>query len=265
MKLSIAITAVSSTELESCFNSLNNSERIETEVIINNALELTDVSEIIKKYGYIEIKRKTNIMDSRYELAMRCTGDYILIMDDTRRFSKFFLNNLPSDLHNINIIDEFQEGSNCYSRLMERQNTIVNQNHSSALDPEKVRFLLPRLYKASILKSTMKEIKNKLPESTFSGLRGMDLELIYFEAAKLTLDIRFISSVNLRHSEIYLLEDLKKFYKYGKNTRELRNSSYRNLGNLRGRMREFTNLNEILIVGMTMLIRGLPFAIGYLI
>ena len=87
--LSIIIASTSYKNLERCLKSINVKD---VEVIINNAVEDKKISDLIKKFNFIEINKKTNILESRYITGIKASGTYTIIMDDTRFFSEnFFL------------------------------------------------------------------------------------------------------------------------------------------------------------------------------
>ena len=85
--LSIIIASTSYNNLEKCLNSI---KKENVEVIINNAVEDEKISSLIHKYNFIEISRNTNILESRYITGIMASGEYTIIMDDTRFFPKIF-------------------------------------------------------------------------------------------------------------------------------------------------------------------------------
>ena len=144
--LSIIISSTSYANLEKCLTSIKTED---VEVIINNAVEDNRISNLIKKFGFIEINQKTNILESRYITGIKSSGTYTIIMDDTRFFSENFFLNLNSNPFDIGVINEREEVKNIYDKMINRQ---IDINYNSKIDPNNNMFLLPRIYRTCILK-----------------------------------------------------------------------------------------------------------------
>lgn len=262
--LSILIPATSPTRLHHTLLSIYNSRVNGIEVIINNAICSDAITAVGEEFGYPVIKKKTNILESRYILARNSSGNYSFLLDDTRAVSEDLLPELLNTTACLAVVREKENAAGLYSRLTNEQNNLIAKYDISLVSPVSTRFILPRMYKTDLLIHSLERIKYHLGTDTFNRLSALDLELIYYQANEEADDIEVIPKGFLVHSgdnrpgEIY-----KKFYKYGYNTALLRNTHYSELGNLSGRMRKATTLREFLDLCMFTTIRGVPFTIGY--
>ena len=126
MILSVAISATNPINLQRCLESFSDINSTNYEIIINNATESDSISEIISRLGYIEIRKRTNIVEARYLTGSKANGNFTLLLDDTRYMDKPSFHNLIKNLKNyekaITVINEYQSGEGCYDRLVRRQN-----------------------------------------------------------------------------------------------------------------------------------------------
>ena len=264
MDLSIAVSATSSNDLEKCLRSVSRQGVSNIDVIVNNATDSPVISQIVMKYKYREIKLKTNILLSRYITVKETTGDYVLIMDDTRRLADGFINALSDhNIEPVTAIAEYQEGVGPYANLLRSVSGM--DIDSRKLNPERIRYILPRLYRRDVVMNALSRIRSKLPADLFASLEALDLELIYYEAFAITRKTGFITEPHIIHKEVSYLKDIKKMFKYGKSTRLLRKTTYKDMGNLGGRFRFANTLGNQIDGFILMLIRGLPFFLGYVL
>lgn len=267
--LSVAISATNSSTLSICLNSIL-AERIPSiEVLVNNAVESEEISDIIKKYGAKEIRKKTKILESRDIIIRESKGKYVLLMDDTRYIRlhdlRMICNRLEKNLKKIIIIPEFQTGSQFGDSIL-RNNLKNYVTTSKEYDPIKRRFILPRLYERNLLSFSMNQIKTNIPTNIFLNLEALDLELIYLQSYRFHNEIGLFEGVYIYHLPTGgAINDLKKFFKYGYNTRILKQiSPYKKLGNLGGRMRIPRNKKDICSSLFIIVYRGIPFTLGFI-
>ena len=237
--------------------------------LVSNAVESEEVSDVIKKYGIKEIRKKTKILESRDIVIREAKGKYVLLMDDTRYIRlhdlRIICNRLETTLKKIIIIPEFQTGSQFGDSIL-RNNLKNYVSASKEYDPIKRRFILPRLYEKNLLSLSMNQIKKDIPTNIFFNLEALDLELIYLQAYRIHNEIGLFEGVYIYHlptgGAIY---EFKKFFKYGFNTRILKQiSPYKKLGNLKGRMRIPRNKKDLYSSLFIVVYRGIPFTLGFI-
>ena len=257
--LSIIIASTSYINLEKCLKSIKEDN---VEVIVNNANEDLNISDLINKYRFIEINKKTNILESRYITGIMASGEYTIIMDDSRFFAKDFFSRLNLINLDIGVINELEEQNTSYDKLINRQ---IKINYNSNIDPKNNMFLLPRIYKTCILQRALKNIKNSLPNTLFKNIKAMDLELIYYEAYEISNNIKRLNDNYIIHASQDIIKEIKKFYKYGKNTRLLKSTKYAHIGQVNSRIRKPNNIEDIFVLLLVYTIRGIPFLLGYIL
>ncbi|MGC8558097.1 MAG: hypothetical protein ACP5NC_03780 [Nitrososphaeria archaeon] len=266
MLISVNIPATNLTNLDICLSHIELAKKeyndIDVEVIVNNVLEREDITNLIKKFGYKEIKKFTNILESRYIMAMESNGDYILLLDDTRFISKNFFSIIKNEPTDMGFFKEIQLGINPYSKLSNIHNSLFTERNA-VLNPMNTRFILPRLYKRKLILHSLDQIINNVPKDIFKKIKAMDLELIYYETFIKKPSYRFYDSVIIYHLPVNLKSDVRKMYKYGQNTRFLASTKYKMLGNLRGRTRNWKVMMRHPEVSLYLAIRGIPFVLGY--
>ena len=183
-------------------------------------------------------------------------------MDDTRFFSETFFLNLNLNMFDIGVINEIEEVNNIYDKLINRQ---ININYNSKMEPKKNMFSLPRIYKTYILKEALNNIKNNLSSDLFNDIKAMDLELIYYESYKISNKIEKLNDNYIMHISQDPIKEIKKFYKYGKNTKLLKNTVYSDLGKPDSRIRKPKIITDFFILLIIYAIRGIPFLLGYIL
>ena len=125
-------------------------------------------------------------------------------------------------------------------------------------------FLLPKIYKTCILKEALGNIKTNLPDEVFKNIKAMDLELIYYEGYKISKNIVNLNNNFIIHISQDIIKEIKKFYKYGKNTKLLKDTVYSKLGKVNSRIRRPNTISDFFLMLIVYTIRGIPFLLGYL-
>lgn len=267
-KFTITLSATNHEQLRQCLHSIANTGESNIEVVVNNAIETDKISSVIREFGAIELKKRTNILESRYVTGMVASGEFTIILDDTRVVPEDFFRSLPPRPPPISCLPERTKGSSLFALFAKKDEQVTGKYGDESLGPENVRFILPRLYETSVLKRSLSNVRSKLPADVFLCINAMDLELIYFEAYSECKAVNVLRDCYLLHvNEGSSLSQIRKYLKYGSNTRLLANTAYRSLGNIGGRLRLIrpSSLYEaVSILGLTVL-RGVPFIVGYVL
>jgi len=230
-------------------------------VVVNSGSD--EISDIIRSFGFKEIKKKVKTLEARYIANLESKGEYALLLDETKPLRNDALSVLSSNLHDMVIIGEKQIGSSIWIRLAQ----LDKDNIMYCNAPEPIKgFALPRLFKREILTVAMERLKNALGD-TFDELVYPDHELIYYEAFKISNDVFFLKEKLIYHyGDKSINEIVKKYYRYGKSLKVLKNTPYSFMTSL-GRKRRIIckgTLIDKLLLNSLYIVRGIPFMLGYL-
>ncbi|BFI73759.1 glycosyl transferase family 2 [Nanoarchaeota archaeon] len=259
--ISIEIPILHGKYIKQLFDSIINQTFQDYEVIIINSSSNENISDIIKEYGFKEIKLKVKLLKARYLAHIYSKGEYELILDETRILRKNTLEKLSSLNHDMVIIGEKEIGDTFWIKLA----NLDKINIMYCNTPEAIKgFALPRYFKREILDKAFENLRKNLKEK-FDEIIFPDHELIYYEANKISKDI-FVLKDNLimHYGDKRLIDIVKKYYRYGKSLKILKNTFYSNLVNISRKKRNICIGNKYLIY-LLYLARGIPLMLGYLL
>ncbi len=262
-KFSICIPVISNKYIEECLTYIFRNKFQDFEVIINDSSKGYYVSDIISKYDVKIIKKNTKRFESRMISALASSGERILMLDDTRLVSDNLLQKLDIMSEDIIAIGEKDIGSGLLIRLsnLDKKAAVINKK----LNPLKNKSVIPRLYKRDIIVGSLNKIKASLNPETLNNIVGLDLEIIYFEAFRISQSIGYIPSPEILH---YGDETLKsvflKYYRYGFTQKMLRETVYSQLADISGRTRYGYAIGDRILSMPLQAIRGFPFILGYI-
>jgi len=260
--ISVNIPSVNPNSLKKCLKSLKDSiENEDVEVIINNATNNNEISNIVKEFEFTEIKMNTNIFKSRILMIEKSKGDLIVLLDETRRVNKEFVKSLFTFNHDIGFIKEEQIGTGFYAHLARLHDEALSDNN---LDPVKKRYILPRVYKRDLLLTSIDHIKSKLSPKIIDNMKALDLEILYFESSKFSKDYGWVNNAILYHDVGDIFSEMKKMFKYGRSTKILKNTPYGIIGDPGGRIRSIDEIKAHPSILIYLAIRAFPFLLGYL-
>ena len=160
------------------------------------------------------------------------------------------------------IIDERDIGHNFWVKMSNLDK--INSLECNGFDADK-GFVLPRYFKSTLLTEAFKEIRRRFDDTLFKSVLMEDHQLIYYEASKLSKSIGFLmDQIIFHYGDDSLLSIIRKYHRYGRGHKILRNTYYEELLSPRKRVRKICSGN---IIGLYIfyLARGIPFLIGYYI
>ena len=220
------------------------------------------VGDILSEYGVKYCDGGYNILSKRYISHKLSKGDYALLLDETRVLGKGVLETLSNLENDMAVIDERDYGDTFWVRASnhDRMNAIelVGRDTSIILDG----YVLPRFFRARILTDALERVRRNLSDFTFERVLMEDHQIISVEALKESRDIAIVKNCHIyHHGDTSLIDIARKYYKYGKYNRILKNTLYEKTTRVGNRKRKFVSDNE-LSVFMLEFARGLPFFAG---
>lgn len=263
-KFSICIPVISNKHIEECLTYIFRNKFQDFEVIVNDSSKDYYVSDIISKYDAKIIRKNTKSFESRMISALASSGERILMLDDTRLVSDNLLQKLDAMSEDIIAIGEKDIGSGLLIRLsnLDKKAAVINKNK---LNPVKNKSVIPRLYKRDIIAKSLNKIKASLNPEILNNIVGLDLELIYYEAFKISQDIGMVSTPEILHyGDETLRAVFSKYYKYGYTQKMLRKTVYSQLADISGRTRYGYAISDRILSIPLQAIRGFPFLLGYI-
>lgn len=234
------------------------------EVIVNDASDQFYVSDQISHYDIRIIKKKTKSFESRMISAKSSSGNRIIIFDDTRLVLDTLLGRLNDKPEDMIVIAERDIGNRILVRLSNLDKSMLSRNKVK-LNPLKNKSIIPRVYRKDILLRALDSINSNLDAGIIKDIVGLDLEIMYYEAFKISQNIGIIPTPEILH---YGDETLKsvfyKYYRYGFTQRMLTETIYSELANISGRNRSSYTMSDRILTLPLQAIRGVPFILGYI-
>ena len=263
-KFSICISVISNKYIEECLSYIFRNKFQDFEVIVNDSSKDYYVSDIISEYDVKIIKKNTKSFESRMISALASSGNRILMLDDTRLISDTLLEKLDIMSEDIIAIGEKDIGNGLLIRLsnLDKKAIVMNKNN---LNPVKNKSVIPRLYKRDIIVESLNKIKVSLNPEILDNIVGLDLEIIYFEAFKISQSLGYIPFSEILHYGDETMKSLfRKYYRYGYTQKMLRETVYSQLANISGRTRYGYAIGDRILSMPLQAIRGFPFILGYI-
>lgn len=258
--ISIEFSVISGRYLKELLNSLRKQRFQDFEVIIVNSNP--EFSDMIREFGAKEIFKKTGKLESRAIAHKEAKGDFELLLEETRLLTENALY-LLHKLGNVDmaIIHELELGNHLINKL----NRFDSENafRFTSVDPDKL-YLLPRYYRRDVLSSSFASLFNKIPSRNIPKIVANDLEVIYFESFQQFSRVTKVEEpLILKYGEKSFCESFKKYYRYGKTSREWSKTEYYELLDYKHRLRPIPNLKSVPPLLLLYLIRGTAFFSGY--
>ena len=258
--ISIEFSVVSGKCLKELLNSLRIQRDQDFEVIIVNSN--SEFSDMIREFGAKEIFKKTCKLEARALAHKEAKGDFELLLEETRLLSENALDSLHK-LNNIDmaIIHELELGNHLVNRL----NRFDSENAFKLISAGSDKlYLLPRYFRREVLSQSIISLYNKIPSSIIPKIVANDLEMIYIESfQQFNKVIKVEEPLILKYGEKSFCESFKKYYRYGKTSRELSKTEYYKLLDYQHRTRPIPNLKSVLPLLLLYAIRGTAFFSGY--
>jgi hypothetical protein len=230
------------------------------EISVASSIPLESNEDSLKEYGVKITYCGPNILEKRYIAHIQANGEYSLLLDETRIPGPQLLSELQNIDDDMVIIDERDTGDTFWVNASNLDK--INSLECNGFEPDK-GFVLPRYFKSTLLTQAFEEIRRRLDDSIFKSVLMEDHQLICYEASKLSTSIAALEGQYLLHyGDESLFSILRKYHRYGKGHKILRNTYYQELLSPRKRVRKICSGNRPSLY-IFYLARGLPFLIGY--
>ena len=230
-------------------------------VVVNSGGD--EVSDLIREYGFKEVREDVKLLEARYLANVKSEGDYALLLDETRPLRRDALELLSKDPHDMVIVGEREIGKSLWVRAAQ----LDKDNIMSCNTPEAIKgFALPRLFRRELLTRAFYNLRNNLGQ-TFKEVVFPDHELIYYEASRLSADVFVLNTELIYHyGDVDLKEIVRKYNRYGKSLKVLKGTPYAFLTSLSRKKRNICKggIHGRLLLYTLYLVRGIPFLIGKL-
>ena len=259
--ISIEIPAIHGKYLRQVLESIRNQSYQDYEVIVVNSGS-GEISDIVKEFGFKVINQKTKSLHARYLAHKESKGEYALVLDETRMLERDTLKILSSLDYDMIIIGEKEIGDSLWIKLasLDKENVV----YCNPVDPLK-GISLPRYYKREVLSkafsSALENLGNKFYDVVYR-----DLEIIFYEAYKVSKSVHVVYDQLISHFGDATLSDImKKYYRYGKTSRVLRNTPYSVFLTKKRVRRKICRGSfwERKLLYLLYLARGIPYLLGY--
>ena len=230
------------------------------EILIASSLRDDCSIDLLKEYGAKITFCGPNILEKRYLAHNLSTGDYSLLLDETRIPSRDLLYKLQQINTDMAIIGEKDIGDTFWIRM-------GNLDKKNSMECNKIDmssgFLLPRYFKSDLLTESFKHLRQNIDDHTFKSVLMEDHQLISFEAMKLSNSVRLLKEDLISHyGDATFWSIVRKYHRYGRYHRVLKNTYYDGLLNPTKRIRKICIGGKIELY-IFYVARGLPFLLGY--
>ena len=260
---SIQIPALHGKYLREVLESIRSQSTQDYEVVVVNSGG-GEISDMIKEFGFKEIRKSVKLLEARYLANLGSSGEYALLLDETKPLRRDALQIVSSNLHDMVIIGEREIGDSLWIRLTQ----LDKDNIKNCNVPEPIKgFALPRLFRREILSVAMERLRAGLKDK-FHEVVFPDHELIYYEASKISKDVFFLKDELIYHyGDKSLGEIAKKYHRYGKSLRSLRGTPYSFMTSVGRKRRTICegSLGDRLLLNFFYFARALPFMLGYIL
>ncbi|AKA74674.1 glycosyltransferase [Saccharolobus solfataricus] len=259
--ISIEIPVLHGKYLRELIESIRSQTFQDYEVIVVNSSTAEEISDLIKQYGFKEVKENVKLLKARYLAHINTRGEYSLLLDETRILRRDALKILSSLNHDMVIIGEEEIGNSFWIKLA----NLDKENIMECNTPEAIKgFVLPRYFRNEVLVKAFMVLRENLKEK-FDEVIFPDHELLYYEASKVSNDVFVLKDKLIMHyGDSKLSEIVRKYYRYGKSLKVLNSTPYEHLTSISRKKRNICKGNKILLY-LLYVARGIPFLVGYLL
>lgn len=259
-KISVEIPLTWGRHLKEQLEALRSQRYQDFEISVASSMAAGSYEDILKDYGAKVTYCGPNILEKRYYAHKISRGECSLLLDETRIPHVDLLMKLQSMNDDMVVIEERDIGNSFWIRMsnLDKENA-MNCNDFSATKG----YIMPRYFRFGLLTEALERIRNNLNELIFKSVLMEDHQLIYYEASQISNSLALLNGNYLYHyGDEKLFSIVKKFHKYGKGHRTLKDTAYRDLLPIRNRIRSTCSAGNICL-SIFLLARGLPFLIGY--
>ena len=241
------------------------------EIVVGNFSDNPEISGWLDSYGikHVDDSYGTKFLKARYLANTLSKGDYSLVLDSTRTLAPDALELINNYIGNNDMaaIKEGSKGSGFWVRQAEIYKRISedSQNIKTFVD-RKVSYILPRVFRRTILKESLESLKSELGVGLFEKIGYGEHHLIFEESLKRSRRVIYVNEKPLifHYEDNNLAKILRKYYGYGKGQKSLSLVENYSASNIISHKRA-TSLNYLkgeALCTPIILARSLPFLAG---
>ena len=223
--ISICIPVVHGKYIREVLNSIFDSKYQEFEIIVSDASVEGKVSDILSEYDLrrISVSIETKLMEGRYIPHTFSRGEFELHLDETRLISRDLLKKLSVINHRMVAIGELELGDSLWIKMANIDKNLANRISETA----QRAYIFPRYYEKCVIERAFNQIIQNLGYLKTRKITYDELHILYYEASKFSNDIVFMKGPEIyHHGDSSLLKIIRKYYVYGKSSRELIGTPY---------------------------------------
>jgi len=251
VKISVVIPTYNSEKtIGLCLDSLKNQTFNDFEVIVVDSYSKDKTLEIVEKYSKdLDIKviqTDWKLLGARYLGFKESNGEYHLMLDSDQILKENTLERaidlMKKDNYDMLILEEKTYNPRTFvQKLFQADRELVHKLFDVQKDALEGT-LLPRFFKREILEKAFKEI----PEEIMKVAVAWNHAIIYYESIKISQKIGLLEDAVYHIEPDSVWRVIKKFYRYGKTTKELikilKNMKLSGDDRLKQKVEEYLNL-----------------------
>ncbi|WP_216604165.1 hypothetical protein [Acidianus sp. RZ1] len=161
------------------------------------------------------------------------------------------------------IVGEDEVGNSFLDKMANLDKKVIMECNNT-VDPLR-GYLLPRLFKREVLDHAFENLRKKIRGEVFERIVHPDHQLIFYEAFNYSRDVGIVKEVLIHHfGDSSLFNVMKKYYRYGKTHKLLKETPYKELLSVGRRKRDLCDVSLKEKIGLYTLyaVRGIPFLLG---
>ncbi|MCL4480226.1 MAG: hypothetical protein M1113_01920, partial [Candidatus Thermoplasmatota archaeon] len=196
----------------------------EYEIIVGtNSEELID---LVKNFDTkIAYKENAGVLYRRMIAHKLSRSRKSLLLEATRYLTSDSLFKLSSISHDLVIIEEKDIGDNFIAKVQNIERS-ANVHKISTFSPDSL-IVEPRMFSKYVLDVAFREIE-AIPLPILTNMQYGDLDIIYYEAFKISQDIYATNTPLIYHyTDENIFGFIKKYYNYGKSNRYIKMTQYK--------------------------------------
>ena len=264
--ISVCIPVVSGGRLGQVLESLRRSTFQDFEVVVANSSTRPQTHDKIVEFGAKEVvvPYEHGLLGRRREAHALARGDKEFLLEETRSVDPSLFRILSESSADLISVGEKEDGSGLLSRLAELDKRTGNEGTRTAPDPATNSYVFPRLFPRAVLNRAFETAFQNIGAEKFSQVIYGDHQILSYEARKLTRTMEMIRTQLLTHyGDASLSELVRKYHAYGKSARVLKDTTYETLLRVANHNRPFLSMKSYAGSLTMLLIRGVPYAVGY--
>ncbi len=258
--ISIEFSVVSGQNLEKLLESIRVQTYQDYEIVVVNSND--ECNDTLKQYGAVVIKKNTGKLEARYLAHLKSKGDFEFILEETRILYPCALEKLYAtpDI-DMAIVRETELGDRFINKLNRLDMFISSMGNTQS---PTVLYSLPRYFRREVMDFALSKAYENLPVKLIPKIVSSDMEIIYYEAFQKYQNLHSIDlPLIIKIGETSLLASVRKYYRYGRTQKLLKNTKYEQSLGIRGRVRRVPSIKYLPVVMAIYTIRGLPYLAGY--